>query len=151
MATKQSVQVAAKDPLASSNGSEPITLVGDYTLLATESAADVIEMVGLPAGYVPVDVIIDTEDLGATITGEVGILTGTFGDTVNARTCGAQFIAASALGTAGIKRMDVAGGGRIAPTTADRGLGISLTAFTTPTAGAKVRMTVTARPQIDSV
>ena len=47
--------------------------------------------------------------------------------------------------------MDVAGGGRIAPTTADRGIGFAFTTISGPTAGAKVRMTLVCRPQSEGV
>lgn len=151
MATLLSTQVKNKVPVPSANSaSEVIHLVGDYTLTGAEATGDELEMVILPAGYVVVDVIVDTADLGATVTGDVGLMSGTPGDTA-VRTCGAQFMAAKALGTAAIYRMDVTGAGRIAPTTADRGIGFALSTVTTPTAAAVVRMTVLARPQSEGV
>lgn len=151
MATFRSFQAAnlALYPTPSAaNATDVIPIVGDYTLLGTEATGDELEMCVLPAGYVPVDVIVDTEDLGTAVTADVGIMSGTPGSTAT-RTCSAVFMAAKALGTAGVYRMDVSGGGRIAPTTADRGIGFALTTVTTPTAGAKVRMTVLARPQAE--
>ena len=151
MATLLSAQVASKAPVPSANGATGVIfVVGDYTLLGTEATNDELEMCALPAGYVPIDIIVDTEDLGTAVTADVGIMSGTYGST-GTRTCSAVFGSAKALGTAGIYRMDVSGGGRIAPTTADRGIGFALTTVTTPTAGAKVRMTVLARPQSEGV
>ena len=151
MATLLSIQVKNKLPVPSANAAtDIIPIVGDYTLTGTEASGDELEMCPLPAGYVVTDIIVDTEDLGATVTADAGLMSGTVGDTAT-RTCGAQFMAAKALGTAAIYRMDVTGGGRVAPTTADRGIGLALTTVTTPTAGAKVRMTVMARPQSEGV
>lgn len=151
MATLLSKQVTNKVPVPSADGgSDLIFVLGDYTLLGTEATGDELEMCVLPAGYVPVDIIVDTEDCGATVTADVGIMSGTVGSTAT-RTCSAVFMAAKALGTAGIYRMDVSGGGRIAPTTADRGIGFALTTVTTPTAGAKIRMTLVCRPQSEGV
>jgi hypothetical protein len=56
---------------------------------------DQLEMLILPAGHVPVDVIIDTDDLDSnaspTIGFDCGIMTGFPGDTVAARTIGTEF------------------------------------------------------------
>jgi hypothetical protein len=151
MATLLSKQITDKVPVPSANAAtDVIPLVGDYTLTAAAATGDELEMVVLPAGYVVVDVIVDTEDCGTAVTADVGIMSGTPG-TTGTRTCGAEFMSAKALGTAGIYRMDVSGGGRVAPTTADRGIGFALTTVTTPTAGAKIRMTVLARPQSEGV
>src|SRR3546814_14466938 len=105
-------------------------------------------MAPLPAGYVPVNVIVDSADLGTTATASVGLLSAEYRKNTDASTCGAEFMSGKALGTAGIQRMDVAGGGRIAPTTTDRSGGIKLTAIATLTEGAAVRLTLLARPQI---
>lgn len=151
MATLLSKQITNKVPVPSANGATGIIfLLGDYTLTGSEASGDELEMVVLPAGYVPIDIIVDTQDLGTTVTADVGIMSGTPG-TTSTRTCGAEFMAAKALGTTGIYRMDVAGGGRVAPTTANRGIGFALTTINTPTAAAVVRMTVMARPQSESV
>ena len=151
MATLLSKQITNKVPFPSADGATGLIFCfGDYTLLGTEATGDELEMCVLPAGYVPVDIIVDTEDLGTAVTADAGIMSGTVGSTAT-RTCGAEFMAAKALDTTGIYRMDVAGGGRVAPTTGDRGIGFALTTVTTPTAGAKVRMTVVMRPQSESV
>jgi len=149
MATLQSIQVANKLPPPTSCGYEPVVVFGDFTVPATIAANDVVEMLCLPAGYVLVDTFADTEDLGGTITVDTGILSGTFG-TTGVRTCGAEFMSAKAFGTAGIYRADVGGFGRIAPTTADRGIGFKFSAATTPTAGAKVRLSALIRPQLEA-
>jgi hypothetical protein len=151
MALLKSVQVTNNVPVPSANSAtELIHVVGDYTIKTGDAAGDIIEMVALPAGYVPVDVITDNQALAATSVGDVGIMSGNYRDS-GARTIGAEFNSGANFATAGIKRMDVAGGGRIAPTTNDRSIGLKLTSLTTPTVGNKVRMTLIARPQSESV
>lgn len=152
MATLLSVQVAAKGPTPSANAAtDIIPIIGDYVMLGTEASGAIIEMCALPPGYVPVDMILDTEDLGTTATADVGILSGTYGEAVTARTMGAEFMTGKALGTTGIYRMDVAGGARIAPTSVLRGIGVKLSTVAVPTAGAKMRLTVMARPKSEGV
>lgn len=151
MALLKAIQVRNGVPIPSSaNATDIIAIVGDYTIKTGDAAGDVVEMVPLPAGYVPVDTILDNESLAATSVGNVGIMSGNYGDT-GARTVAATFNNAAALATAGIKRMDVAGSGRIAPTTNDRSVGIVLTSLTTPVVGAKVRLTLFCRPQSEGV
>jgi hypothetical protein len=127
-----------------------IPIVGDYVLVAGNASGDIVEMCPLPAGYVPVDVIVDAEDGGTTVTTDVGIMSGNWGDS-GVRTQGAEFMTGKALGTAGIYRADVVGFSRIAPTTNNRSIGMKFTTVSAPTAGAKVRMTVLARPQVEGV
>jgi hypothetical protein len=151
MALHKATQVAAGLPVPNADAAmDLIPIFGDFTVPAAGFASgDVVEMAPLPAGYVPVDVIADNEALGATMTFNVGILSGAYGSNDQARTCGAEFMSAQAFQTAGIKRMSAAGGGRIAPTTADRGIGLACTTITTPTAGARVRLTVLCRPAVE--
>lgn len=159
MAVFKSLQLAAKLALMSaSGGNAPVPIVGDFVIPAGFASGDVVEFGGLPFGYVPVDLIVDHEDLGGTMTANFGLLTGEF-DTAGARTCGAQFISAADLSTAaGIKRLSAAGGTRIAPTNdasvaaggpVDRGWGASFTTVTTPTVGAVIRATLLIRPKVD--
>jgi hypothetical protein len=152
MALKQSTQVTNKEPAPSSMGNEPVLLVGDYTVAAGLAANDVIEMVVLPAGYVPVDQIVATEDLDSngapTVTLDSGLISGAAGAADNARTCGNEAFAASTVGQAGgIARPTKKDFALIAPTDADRGMGLKLAAgAATLVVGAKIRMTVIARP-----
>ena len=153
MAILKSTRVANKYTVPTADRNiELIPIFADYTLTGAEATGDVLEMVPLPAMMVPVDVIVDSDDLaGTTFTANVGLLTGNY-DATGARTCGAEFMSGKALGAAAaINRMDVAGGGRIAPTANDRGVGLALTTVTGPTAGAKVRLTLLCRPQHEAV
>lgn len=151
MALLKALQVRNGLPIPSANGAtEIIRSVGDYTIKTGDAAGDVVEMCPLPAGYVVVDHVVDNQALAATSVGNIGILSGNYNET-GARTCGAQFNSAANFATAGIKRPDVAGFARIAPTTNDRSVGFVLTSLTTPTVGATVRMTLFLRAQSEGV
>lgn len=151
MALLKAVQVTNKQPIPSANSATDIVpIVGDYTIKTGDAAGDVVEMCALPANYVVVDHILDNQSLAATSVGNVGIMSGNYGDG-GTRTVGAQFNSAANLATAGIKRPDVAGFARIAPATNDRSIGIVLTSLTTPTVGATMRLTVFVRPQVEGV
>ena len=156
MALKQSTQVAQKQPVISADGFEPIAIVGDFTVPATLPQNDVIEMVILPAGYVPVDAILATDELDSgtpAITLDMGLISGDAGKADDARTCGSEAFAASTVGQAGgIARPTKKDFSHIAPTSADRGYGLKVAAAAgTLVAGAKIRLTLLARPAIHGV
>lgn len=152
MAQLKSVQVTNKQPIPSANGATDIVpIVGDYTIKTGDAAGDVIEMCPLPAGYVPVDSVLDNEALATTSVGNVGIMAGAYLESGARAVSGQLFNSAASLQTAGVKRMDVVGSGRVAPTTGDRSIGIVLTSLTTPVVGAKLRLTVFVRPQSEGV
>jgi hypothetical protein len=144
-----------KLPAISADGFEVIPLVGDYTVPAGVVINDVIEMVNLPAGYVPVDAILATEDLDSggapAITLDMGLISGVAGAADNTRTCGSEAFAASTVGQAG----GIAGPTKkdfafIAPSSADRGFGIKIAAAAAIlVVGAKIRLTVLARPALN--
>lgn len=152
---RQSVQVAQKLPVISACGYEPIVIVGDYVTVASIIINDVIEMGILPAGYVPVDAILVCEDLDTStgLTLDLGLISGTAGAVDSTRTCGNEALAASTIGqTGGIVTPAKAAWGFVAPTDADRGFGLKIAAAaTTPIVGAKVRLTVIARPALNGV
>ena len=146
--------------LSASGANDTVALVGDFVIPAGFAANDVIEFGALPFGYVPVDLVVDHEDNGGTMTGNFGLLTGEFGAS-GARTCGAEFISGGDFSTAAaVKRLAVAGGTRIAPTTAEtvaaggathRGWGAVFTSVTTPTVGSKIRATLFVRAAVEGV
>jgi hypothetical protein len=153
MALLKSTQVTRSQPVPNADRAiELIPIFADYTLTGSEASADVLEMLPLPPGCAVVDVILDTDDLaGTTFTANVGLLTGEYG-AGGARTCGAEFMSAKALGAAAaIFRADVAGYTRIAPSGTTRSIGLALTTVTGPTAGAKVRLTALVRPAVEAV
>lgn len=153
MALLRALQVVQNLPVpVVDRATDLLPVFADYTFTGAEATNDVIEMVPLPRGYVPVDGFADAEDAGTTVTANCGVLSGEYGSTDGARTCGAQFMSAKAFGTAGVYRFDVVGFSRLAPSSAaDRGLGFALTSVSTPTAGARLRLVVFCRPAIEGV
>lgn len=151
MALFKSKQIAAGRPAPSAlNGSAAVVVVGEFLTVAGLTAADVIEMVAFPAGTVPVDVTVVTEDLDTgtpAITFDVGLLSGSFGDT-GTRTCGAEFLSDSNIGQAGgMARANVAAGLLLGHSTSDRSLGIKIEAAAgTLATGKKIRMIATFAP-----
>ena len=62
-AVLQSRQVKNNNAPLTADGAEPVILTGTLTLTAALVVNDLLEMVILPAGYVPVDVTVASEDL----------------------------------------------------------------------------------------
>lgn len=154
---RQSVQIAQKLPTISSDGYEPIAIVGDYTTVSGIIVNDVIEMCVLPAGYVPIDAILATEDLDSNgtplVTLDLGVISGTPGVVDSARTCGNEAFAASTVGqSGGTASPTKAAFALLAPDTVDRSIGLKVAAAAaTLVVGANIRLTVIARPQLNGV
>ena len=155
MTLRQSIQIAQKLPTISADGYEPILIVGDYVTTAALVAGDVLELCVLPGGYVTTNMKIAMEDLDSsgapTTVFDAGFITGTPGVLDNSRTCGNQAIGASAVGqTGGIAIDNNALFSLTAPLQTDRSVGMVLSAGSaTLIVGARIRMTVTARPQLN--
>lgn len=151
MALFKSAQVAANAPIPNADGAmDLIPIFGDVTQIASGLlTGDIFEVCPLPAGYVPVDVIFDHENLGAAYTAAVGIMSGNYGEG-GSRTCDASLIAAATCQAAAVKRLNVGGATRIAPTTNNRSIGVVISStLTSPVNLAKFRVTVLARPAIN--
>lgn len=154
-AVLQSRQVKNNNAPLTADGAEPVILTGTLTLTAALVVNDLLEMVILPAGYVPVDVVVATEDLDSNgapaVVLKAGVMAGTPRDTtLGNRTTGAEIFTGKTIGqTGGVQRADVADIFLLAPSTSDRSLGIQVTtAPATSSTTAKIRMIVTARPQL---
>jgi hypothetical protein len=116
---------------------------GDLTL------NNIIEMGPLPAGCEFVDAILDTDDLdtGTAIKLDVGIMNGDFGalkdSSGNARTCGAEILAAVTTAQAGgVVRPTLATAFRIARSDVDRGIGLKINTAPGTAAAGTVGLTV---------
>lgn len=102
-------------------------------ILAALLVNDQLEMLILPAGHVPVDFILDSDDLDSNgtplIAFDAGIMTGIPGDTVNARTIGTEFLSADITPRAGgVARTARVQATRILPSEADRSIAIKVQA-----------------------
>jgi hypothetical protein len=116
---------------------------------------DIIDIGTLPANHVVSDMIIDTDDLDSNGTPlmaiDVGVLSGTPGDVISARTMSNEFFAAdTTIRTGGISRMTKSAGFRVAATQADRSIGVKIQAAAATQASTttgKVRLIVEMRAQ----
>jgi hypothetical protein len=152
MALFKSKQIAAGRPAPTPmDVSSPVVVVGEFVTATGLTADDVIEMVAFPAGTVPVDVTVVTEDLDTgvspAITLDVGLLSGDYADK-GARTCGAEFLSASTVAQAGgVARAAVGAGLLLGYSNSDRSLGIKVgTAAATLATGKRIRMIATFAP-----
>lgn len=155
----RSAQSTARLPaMAALMAAAAVPLVFEHTIKAGQFAAgDIIEMGALPAGMVPAAapvLVADDADASATptLTLDVGLMSGDYLAATNAngsaRTCGAEFFAASAIGqTGGVATSAVLAGMKLAPSASDRSVGLRVAAAAaTLTAGAKIRLLMLVAP-----
>jgi hypothetical protein len=108
MALKQSAYARGVIPTPVAAGCEVVVCRASFTLTADLSAGDIIEMQGLPAGHVPVDIIFDNDALAAG-TVSVGILNAGKTDLDLTASGGAAWLTGGAVTSAGALRADAAG------------------------------------------
>lgn len=155
MAFYQATQVVNKDPVPSADGAtDLITVVGDFTTVAGMVTGEIIEMCALPAGYVPVDLSVAYDaSAAAAWTADAGVLSGAYGSTAT-RTMGTEAMAANSTGqgAAGLVRAVKPNIVQLAPTDADRGIGLKIVGtLTTLVVGTNIRMNLLCRPARNSV
>lgn len=116
---------------------------GDLTL------NNIIEMGPIPANCLVTDVILDSDDLdtATSITLDVGVMSGTYGnlldDSGNARTCDATFISASTVAQAGgVVRPTLASAFRTARVATDQSIGVKIHAAPGTAAAGTIGLTV---------
>lgn len=149
MSLVQSKQIAAGYPVPTPNDAvELMAIVGEYTVPAGgRPVNDVIEMGALPAGCIPVDLLVSNTAAGASATADVGLLSGNYGDataaTGQARTCGNEFLAAGDVNATTPKRLGKSL--TSAPVSVDTGWGLKVTGATWA-AGTTVRAVLFAIP-----
>lgn len=101
-----------------------------FTVPTTIVEGDIVELVGLPPGCVPVDAIFDSDDLDSgtpAIVWDIGIMSGEFGDTDPTRSCGDElFDGITTSQAGGLVRPTLADAQRIAASGAARGIGAKL-------------------------
>lgn len=99
----------------------------------TLAANDIIDLGLILANTTVADVLIDTDDLDTNgtpaISVDIGVLSGTPGDTTSVRTIGNEFFAADTTArTGGVVRMTKSAGFRVAPVGYDRSIGLKVVA-----------------------
>lgn len=153
MALFQSKQVLLQKAIpAALSAVDLVPITGEFVIPAGLALNDIIEMGGLPAGHIPVDVIVHWPDIDSngapTVTADAGLITGRFGDSVlGSRACGNEFFAASIIPrTGGIDRLGKSLAG-IAPSTTERGWGLKVSAaIATLATGGTIRATLLCEP-----
>ena len=95
------------------------------------AVGDILELGVLPKGCVPVDLIVEADDIDsgtAAITFDIGMMSGDAGDNDASRTVGAEFFSGTTLGqAAGIVRPTLKTAQRIAVADSDRSIGVKMT------------------------
>jgi hypothetical protein len=113
-------------------GAEVLSVRATYALAAALAANDIVQMMPLPAGFVPVDFILDSDDLDTggspTIALDVGLI-----DT-NGNVGHEVFAASTVAQAGGVARPTATTAFRIAPSDSDRMVAIKVA--TGPATGA---------------
>lgn len=129
-------------------------VVNDYFIDVTAAQIvlnDIIDMGILPAYHTVVDAVLIPDDMDTnvspTVALDVGIMSGTPGDTTTARTCDAVIFAASVAAQTGVAaRPTLASAFKILPTEADRSIGVKFQAAAATAAAGRIRLRVTMAP-----
>lgn len=132
----QSLTDKGTRPMPVSSGSDVLAVREKIALTVSPGAGDILAMLDLPADHMPVDVILDTDDLdGATptLTLDVGVLNAAKTDIdVTAPSGGGKWITASTIGqTGGLVRPTTKEITRVTPTVANRKVGVRVAAAAT--------------------
>lgn len=140
MALNKSAHAKGIVPTPVAAGCELVVCRAEFVLTADLALNDIIQMMDLPAGHVPVDIIVDTDDLGSTGVVSVGLLNTGKTDIDTAASGGAAWLTSGDVATAaaGI-RADSAGLRAMsrcaASGDANRAVGIKIATDTTATTG----------------
>lgn len=138
MPLKQSREIASGAPVPSIlDANRTVAITGNYTVKSTDLANDVVELGGIPANSIPVDMVIHHDGIGGTV--DAGILSGDYAENDNARTCGQEFGAGLASASAGVIRL-AKNTNSVAANASEKGWGIKFLAA--PTAGKVIRATL---------
>lgn len=140
MALKKSAHALGQIPTPVANGCEIVVCRASYTLTADLALGDLIQMMDLPVGHVPVDLILDTDDLGTTGGVSVGLLNANKDDLDTTASGGAAWLTGGDVATAATGLRADAGGLRAmarcaASQTANRPVAIKIATDTTATSG----------------
>lgn len=109
-------------------------------------ADDIFEMLMIPAGCRPIDIILDSDDLDTgtpAIAFDVGIMSGTPGKADITRTVGSEFMAASTVGYAGtVARPTLKTAFRVAKSDTERAIGLKCTTAAATFAAGTIGLTL---------
>lgn len=107
MALYQSKQVVSRTPFPALGGADRIVPIQAEYVVKTGGVLvnDVIEMFGIEPNMRVVDAIIHNTAAGSGATFDMGYLSGSYGSTLQSRTCGNEFIAAGDMNATTVKRL----------------------------------------------
>jgi predicted RecA/RadA family phage recombinase len=108
-------------------------------------SGDIVDLGILPAYHTVVDAVLLPDDLDsnatATLTLDVGLMSGTPGDTETARTCGAELFSGDTGAQSGTAtRMSAAGGFKILATESNRSIGVKFATAAATAAAGRIRL-----------
>lgn len=125
MAITQSAWASGRKMPATSGCAAEVVAQKFSTVIAADKAiGDIIELGVLPAEHDAVDVVILAGAMGTGVTIDVGIMSGAYGDTSQARTSGAEFHADVDVAAASVTRMTLVGGFTVDSGREDRSIGV---------------------------
>lgn len=138
MALKQSDHAKGVITTPVAAGCEVVVSRAYFTLTADLAVGDIVEMMSLPAGHVPVDILVDGDAMGAG-TVSVGLLNSDKSDLDSSASGGAAWLTGGAVTSAFGLRADAAGIRAMsrcaASQTANRPIGIKIVTDTSATSG----------------
>lgn len=147
-ALQQSDTDKGMKPMPVATGSEVVAVREEISLAANPGVGDILAMLDLPADHVPVDAILDADDLdtnGApTVTLDVGVLNAAKDNIdVTAASGGGKWITASTVGQAGgLVRPTTKEITRVQASSANRKVGVRVNAASATFAAGKVGLTL---------
>lgn len=112
----------------------------EFTVNEDLAIGDIIELAGLPAYHMPVDAVLVTDALGTSVTADIGIMSGDFGDDDVSRTSGAELYDGADVSAATVSRMSEATGFRVSTANSDRGIGLKIGGDDVTASGQKITL-----------
>ncbi len=115
-----------------STAGEAVAIRFSHQLTSAPAVGDILELACIPSNCRVAEIIPDLDDLDSNgapaILFDIGIMSGSFGQEDNARTCGAEFFSGSNLAQAGgVARPTLKTAYRTTQSSIDRGIGVKFT------------------------
>jgi hypothetical protein len=147
MALKQNNVALGTVPMPTPNDAALVAFRMAYTLTGDVAAGDILEMGYLPGDTLPVDIILDCDDMdsGATGTVSVALLNAGKTDIDTTASGGAAWLTAQSIQAATAVHADAAGlraASRVTKSAANRPLGIKIVGETAASAGQVIGLTL---------
>lgn len=143
MALYKSKQAAARIPAPSAiDAVGTVAITVDYvTPTGGIAAGSIIEMGAIPDNCIPVDLVVHTGALGASVTLDAGILSADYGSNTDASTMGSEFFASAQAAATAVLLRGTKSFAAVAPAATVRAWGLK-TAGATTSAAISIRATL---------